>query len=85
MERVQHFIVQTKKVEKQMRTEKAKEANPFKDKMFEKVLIPKTLKYEHNMGNTMMLKMRRPRRKEYDEDKSWVQATKVASFLSQTR
>ena len=85
MERIQQIIVQTKKAEKQMWTDKAKEANPSKDKNVGKVLIPKTLKYEHNMGHTMMLKMGRPRRKEYDEDKSWVQATKVASFLSQTR
>ena len=48
-------------------------------------MIPKTLSYRHKMGDTMMLRIRRPRRQEYDDDKGWVQATKVASFLGQTR
>ena len=68
-----------------MRSEKEKEANPLNDKDFGKALIPKTLNYQHKMGDTMTLRIRRPRRQEYDDDKGSAQATKIASFLGQTR
>ena len=41
--------------------------------------------YEHNMENTMILRLRQPRRQEYQDEESWRKATSVASFLLRTR
>ena len=85
MERVQRFIVQTKKAEKKLRTDRENEPQVVLDKNHGKFCIPKVLKYEQNMGNTMKLKLRQPRRQEYKDEEGWKKATSVASFLLRTR
>ena len=55
------------------------------DKNHEQFCIPKTLEYDHGLENTMKLRLRQPRRQEYQDEKSWEIATCVASFLMRTR
>ena len=60
MARIQRFIAKVKKADKE---------NPSKDKDKEMIVVPRTLMYEHDMKETMQIKIKIARRQDYVPDK----------------
>ena len=85
MAKIPNFIVKVKKADKERRKQKAKEENPLNNKEKEKIKLPRTLLYEHEMHETMQIKLRRPRRQDYANEDEWKEAARACNYLTHTR
>ena len=85
MAQVQNFIVKVNKAEKDKREEEAMKENPFEDKDKDKIVVPRTLTYEHDTQEAMQIKIRRPRRQDYGQVNEWEQAARACNFITHSR
>ena len=85
MSRIHKYIMGAKKMEKELRADIKKQADPFNKQEVDKVDIKSQLDYGTDGHATVKLRMRELRKKECKTEKEWKATSKVLNFISHAR
>ena len=82
IEKVQWFIINLKEEDEKLRSEIAKQKDPFETKENEKVKVVLSLRYAEEEEERSKLKMRKMRSQDVGGEAERVEAQKIQNFIS---